>query len=237
MERCQGGELLGLMDHMEFDDNGVRSLQFDDYNSAQPMDFTEAEIVFLLHQVLEAVKFCHDRCIVHRDLKMENVLLQRPWQHGDRHVKLADFGFATVLEPQERLTSACGSPHYCSPEVLAGSAKDAPGYRHECDIWAVGVMAYSLLCCQYPFDGDTDADVVKAVSRGEFEFADHVKVSSEAQSFVRSLIVVDPNERATIHQALDHPWITNNLIAGRAHAERLSAQYLRLQERRAQMAT
>merc|ERR1712127_616239 len=126
MERCQGGELLGHMEHMEFTDDGVRLLQFDDYCGGEPVEFTEKEIVHILHQVLQAVKHCHDRCIVHRDLKMENVLLARPWQHGNRHVKLADFGFATVLEDNERLTSACGSPHYCSPEVLAGSAKDAP---------------------------------------------------------------------------------------------------------------
>ena len=143
------------------------------------------QIVYILHQVLEAVKHCHDRSIVHRDLKMENVLLAEPWQHGDRRVKLADFGFATVLKEHERLTSACGSPHYCSPEILAGSSKDSPGYRLECDVWAVGVIAYSLLCCQYPFDGETDADVVKAVSKGEFDFGDHVKVSADAKHFVR----------------------------------------------------
>jgi serine/threonine protein kinase len=219
MEHCQGGELLGLMEHMEFSDDGVRSLQFDDYCGGEPVEFTEKEIVHILHQVLQAVKHCHDRCIVHRDLKMENVLLARRWQDGNRHVKLADFGFATVLEDNERLTSACGSPHYCSPEVLAGSAKDAPGYRMECDMWALGVIAYSLLCCQYPFDGDTDADVVQAVSKGQYEFGDHVLVSADAQDFVKSLLNVDTQARATIHDALSHPWIVDNVAAGLRHAQ------------------
>mmetsp|Transcript_45286 Transcript_45286/g.107386 ORF Transcript_45286/g.107386 Transcript_45286/m.107386 type:complete len:486 (-) Transcript_45286:107-1564(-) len=218
MEHCTGGELLGLMEHMEFSADGVRSLVFEDLNGGAPLEFGEAQVVHLLEQVLLAVKHCHDRNIVHRDIKMENVLLCQPWQAGERHVKLADFGFATVLEPNERLTSACGSPHYCSPELLAGSKPGAPGYRLEADMWAVGVVAYSLLFCQYPFDGETDADVVRAVSKGAFEFGDHVKISAEAQDFVTSLLQVDYAKRLTIDAALVHPWITTNLAAGKAHA-------------------
>lgn len=236
MEHCTGGELLGLMDHMEFDDDGVRSLQFDDLHSGEAVEFSEQQIVYILHQVLEAVKHCHDRCIVHRDLKMENVLLSEPWQQGNRQVKLADFGFATVLKENERLTSACGSPHYCSPEILDGNSEGSVGYRLECDVWAVGVIAYSLLCCQYPFDGETDADVVKAVSKGEFEFGDHVKVSDDAQDFVRSLIVKDPKKRFTIEMALQHPWISNNVAAGKAHATGLVKEQKRREAIQAELA-
>jgi len=75
MERCQGGELLGLMEHIEFSHDGVRSLRFDHVNGGEPVEFTEVDIIYILHQVLEAVQFCHERNIVHRDLKMENLLL------------------------------------------------------------------------------------------------------------------------------------------------------------------
>ena len=75
MERCQGGELLGLMEHIEFSHDGVRWLRFDHVNGGEPVEFTEVDIIYILHQVLEAVKFCHERNIVHRDLKMENLLL------------------------------------------------------------------------------------------------------------------------------------------------------------------
>jgi len=231
MEHCQGGELLGLMEHMEFSDSGVRSLQFDNFNGGEPLEFTEEQVVFILHQVLQAVKHCHDRNIVHRDLKMENLLLCQPWQHSDRHVKLADFGFATVLEADEHLTSACGSPHYCSPEVLNGNTPDSPGYRIEGDMWAVGIVAYSLLCCQYPFDGDNDSDVVKAVAAATFEFPDHVVVSADAQDFVRSLIVRDIKERYTVDEALAHPWIAQNVAAGTAHAASLAHRLERERER------
>ena len=75
MERCQGGELLGLMEHIEFSHDGVRWLRFEHVNGGEPVEFTEVDIIYILHQVLEAVKFCHERNIVHRDLKMENLLL------------------------------------------------------------------------------------------------------------------------------------------------------------------
>jgi tRNA A-37 threonylcarbamoyl transferase component Bud32 len=230
MEHCQGGELLGLMENMEFDEDGGRLLQFDDYNGGEATEFSEPQVVHLLHQVLQAVKHCHDRNIAHRDLKLENVLLCRPWQEGNRNVKLADFGFATVIEPNERLTSACGSPHYCSPEVLAGSSAGAPGYRLECDMWACGVIAYSLLCCQYPFDGDTDADVVKAVKEGVLKFPDHVKVSDAAHDFVKSLLQVDISKRLAIDGALSHPWIVNNVAQGQANADLALEQALKKEQ-------
>ena len=215
LERCDGGELFTLLEGMEFSDDGVRSLVTSE--GAPPQDFTEANVVHIVHQILSAVKHCHDRKIVHRDLKLENVLLVYPWSDGGRHVKVADFGFAKVLRDGEHLISACGSPHYAAPEVILAK-ESGTGYRFECDMWAVGVICYTLLCCQYPFDGDSDLEVIKKVQKGVFEFPDHVTVSAEAEDFVRKLICVSTQERYTAGQALDHPWIRTLIAEGEASA-------------------
>lgn len=215
MERCDGGELFTLLEGMEFSDDGVRSLVV--VEGTPPVEFSEGNIVHIMHQILSAVQHCHQRNIVHRDLKLENVLLVNSWADGGRHVKVADFGFAKVLREGEHLISACGSPHYAAPEVILAK-ETGTGYRFECDMWAVGVICYTLLCCQYPFDGDSDLDVIKKVQRAVFEFPDHVVVSEDAKDFVRKLICLDIRERATADEALRHPWITRLIGEGEAAA-------------------
>jgi len=220
MERCDGGELFTLLEGMEFSDDGVRSLVTSE--GAEPQEFTEANVVHIIHQILSAVNHCHERHIVHRDLKLENVLLVNPWVDGGRHVKVADFGFAKVLREGEHLISACGSPHYAAPEVILAK-ESGVGYRFECDMWAVGVICYTLLCCQYPFDGDSDLEVIKKVQKGVFDFPDHVKVSEDAEDFIRKLVCLKTDERYTSSQALDHPWINRLIAEGETSADSMRA--------------
>jgi len=216
MERCDGGELFTLLEGMEFGDDGVRSLVAKE--GAVPEEFTEANVVHIIHQILSAVHHCHERFIVHRDLKLENVLLVNSWVEGGRHVKVADFGFAKVLREGEHLISACGSPHYAAPEVILAK-ESGVGYRFECDMWAIGVICYTLLCCQYPFDGDSDLEVIKKVQLGVFDFPDHVIVSEDAQDFIRNLMCLQTADRFTATQALDHPWVRRLIAEGEASAD------------------
>ncbi|EKX48498.1 hypothetical protein GUITHDRAFT_162379 [Guillardia theta CCMP2712] len=207
-ERCFGGELFSLLEGIEFEADGVRNWVSPE---GKVIQFTESCIVDIVYQVLSAVKYLHDRKIVHRDLKLENVLLVDDYKEGSFPlVKVVDFGFAKVLKEGETLVSACGSPHYASPEVV-GAKNTGVGYRFECDMWAMGVICYTLLCCQYPFDGDSDVDVINRVQKGDFEFPDHVKISPEAEDFVRGLVCVDITKRTTAKEALKHPWIVKNI--------------------------
>jgi len=216
MERCDGGELFNLLEGMEFEEDGTRMWVPPGPNGElNSIEFAEELVVDIVYQILSAVRYMHDRQIVHRDLKLENVLLEEAYSAADRvhHVKVVDFGFAKVLEPKEQLFSACGSPHYAAPEVVR--AKDSGvGYRFECDMWAMGIITYTLMCCQYPFDGESDASIIAKVQAGEFSFPPHVKVSAEAQDFVRALIQVNPQQRLTAAEALEHPWIKQHVGRG-----------------------
>mmetsp|Transcript_56575 Transcript_56575/g.132499 ORF Transcript_56575/g.132499 Transcript_56575/m.132499 type:complete len:442 (-) Transcript_56575:46-1371(-) len=216
MERCDGGELFNLLEGMEFEEDGTRMWVPPGPNGEQnSFEFSEGLVVDIVYQILAAVRYMHDRNIVHRDLKLENVLLEEPYCAADRvhHVKVVDFGFAKALEPTEELFSACGSPHYAAPEVIR--AKDSGvGYRYECDMWAMGIITYTLLCCQYPFDGENDQSIISKVQTGDFSFPAHVTVSAEAQDFVRSLVQVNPQVRLTAAEAVEHPWIKKHVARG-----------------------
>jgi len=109
--------------------------------------YTEKEAAHMVYNLTSAVAYLHAHEIVHRDVKLENVLVQR-MADGMRTLKLADFGLATKLEQGKLLNQKCGSPVYVAPEILLGKS-----YGFEVDVWSLGVIMYILLCGYAPFQG------------------------------------------------------------------------------------
>ncbi|CAG9583202.1 unnamed protein product [Danaus chrysippus] len=110
-------------------------------------------------QILSAVEYCHERRIVHRDLKAENLLLD-----ANMNIKIADFGFSNYYATGELLATWCGSPPYAAPEVFEGKRYTGP----EIDIWSLGVVLYVLVCGALPFDGSTLQSLRDRVLSGRF---------------------------------------------------------------------
>merc|ERR1719420_2607345 len=120
-------------------------------------------------------------------------------------LKIIDFGLSCHFKAEQVLTTKAGTPYYVAPQVLAGK------YDHLSDLWSCGVIMYVLLCGYPPFFGETDAEVLSKVRLGNFSFnaTDWKNVSDDAKNLIRMLLKMNPRDRYTAEQALNHEWIKN----------------------------
>ncbi|CBK23376.2 uncharacterized protein [Blastocystis hominis] len=169
---------------------------------------TEPEVQYFLLQIIDAVKYLHNRRIIHRDLKLGNVFLD-----DNLDVKVGDFGLATELsEPNERKKTMCGTPNYIAPEILESEGKRA--YSYEVDIWAIGVITYTLLIGKAPYDGGSRKSTYENIRQNDFSFPIKDRfVSHQARMFIRSILTTDPASRLSLDQMLQHPFFTDSPIS------------------------
>ncbi|XP_063230133.1 serine/threonine-protein kinase SIK2-like [Bacillus rossius redtenbacheri] len=147
-------------------------------------------------QILSAVEYCHNRRVVHRDLKAENLLLD-----ANMNIKIADFGFSNYYTPGEQLATWCGSPPYAAPEVFEGKKYTGP----EIDVWSLGVVLYVLVCGALPFDGSTLQSLRDRVLSGRFRIP--YFMSSDCESLIRKMLVLDPAKRYSVDCIKRHRWM------------------------------
>jgi len=164
--------------------------------------YTEEDAKILVRKIVSAIDYLHDLNIAHRDLKPENLLVKSVVD--DTEVKIADFGLSKIIDEQKMMQTACGTPGYVAPEVL-----NAEGYDREVDLWSVGVITYILLCGFPPFYAETVPEVFEQIMKAEYDYPEEYwnEISPEGKDFIDHLLVVDPKERMTAKQALEHKWL------------------------------
>ncbi|CAG4934185.1 unnamed protein product [Colias eurytheme] len=170
---------------------------------------SEKKTRYIMRQVLEGVRHVHSKRIVHRDLKPENILLD-----DQLNVKITDFGFAKLLTDGEKLFELCGTPGYLAPETLkANMFEDAPGYGHEVDIWACGVIMFTLLVGCPPFWHRKQMVMLRNIMEGRYSFTspEWADISEDPKDLIRKCLVVEPEERIGIEDALAHPFFNAKL--------------------------
>lgn len=165
---------------------------------------SEKKTRYIMKQIFEGVQHIHSKNIVHRDLKPENILLD-----DNLNIKITDFGFAKWLAEGEELHELCGTPGYLAPETLrCNMVEDSGGYSYEVDIWACGVIMYTLLVGCPPFWHRKQMVMLRNIMEGKFSFSspEWNDISDAPKDLIRKLLVVDPKERITIDDALQHPF-------------------------------
>ncbi|XP_014237039.1 phosphorylase b kinase gamma catalytic chain, skeletal muscle/heart isoform isoform X2 [Trichogramma pretiosum] len=163
---------------------------------------SEKKTRYIMRQVFEGLQHIHNQGIVHRDLKPENILLD-----DNLNVKITDFGFARMLKPGERLFDLCGTPGYLAPEVLKCSMFEKPdGYSFEVDIWACGVIMYTLLVGCPPFWHRKQMIMLRNIMEGKYSFTspEWSDITDAPKDLINKLLVVDATKRISIKEALDH---------------------------------
>nr|XP_056708810.1 serine/threonine-protein kinase MARK1 isoform X4 [Euleptes europaea] len=156
----------------------------------------EKEARAKFRQIVSAVQYCHQKCIVHRDLKAENLLLD-----GDMNIKIADFGFSNEFTIGNKLDTFCGSPPYAAPELFQGKKYDGP----EVDVWSLGVILYTLVSGSLPFDGQNLKELRERVLRGKYRIPFYM--STDCENLLKKLLVLNPIKRGSLEQIMKDRWM------------------------------
>ena len=184
-EYCEGGELY----------DQVRN------------QLSETQIAVIFKQLLSGLAYLHSHNIVHRDLKLENILIQeieKSKTTGEDlfNIKIIDFGTARIFDSKRKPQSIVGSSYYIAPEVLNQK------YNKECDLWSVGVILYMFIVGHAPFDGCDDEEITTNIQKGVYRKDDKrwKKASKEVKDLIQKLLIYSPKKRLTALEALKHPW-------------------------------
>ncbi|KAA0196262.1 hypothetical protein HAZT_HAZT004883, partial [Hyalella azteca] len=156
----------------------------------------EKEARAKFRQIVSSVQYCHQKKIIHRDLKAENLLLD-----SEMVIKIADFGFSNEFSPGNKLDTFCGSPPYAAPELFQGKKYDGP----EVDVWSLGVILYTLVSGSLPFDGSNLKELRERVLRGKYRIPFYM--STDCENLLKKFLVLNPARRATLETIMKDRWM------------------------------
>ncbi|KAK9764265.1 hypothetical protein K7432_008374 [Basidiobolus ranarum] len=175
---------------------------YDFVANENPILSNPSKIQQVFSQLVFAVEHLHDRNICHRDLKLENVLIQE--DHDNLTVKLSDLGLAEYVSDISYLSSRCGTEEYCAPEILLGQSTDGV----KADIWSLGIILFTMVAGHLPFNlepNESRRAFYARINRAEYECPS--KVSEEAHDLISKLLQSQPSQRATIDDIKKHQWL------------------------------
>ena len=161
------------------------------------MNLTESQLCKIYQQIISGLEYLHEVGIAHRDLKLENILL-----NYKKDIKIIDFGLSNEYnkENEELLQSSCGSPCYAAPEMIKGLQY----HGLDTDIWSSGILLYLMLCKSFPFNDKNNSKLYQKILSGKFTLPNYL--SNEAKDLICKLLKVNPSERIKLNEIKKHPW-------------------------------
>ncbi|KAF2495780.1 serine/threonine protein kinase-like protein Kin1 [Lophium mytilinum] len=177
---------------------------FEYVNGGQMLDYIishgrlkEKQARKFARQIASALDYCHRNSIVHRDLKIENILISKT---GD--IKIIDFGLSNLFSPRSHLKTFCGSLYFAAPELLQAKQYTGP----EVDVWSFGIVLYVLVCGKVPFDDQSMPQLHAKIKKGHVDYPPWL--SAECRNLIHKMLQTDPLQRVTLSEIMNHPWIT-----------------------------
>lgn len=183
MEQVRGGELF---DHIK------------------TYELEEREVALCMWELIMAIQYMHDCGVVHRDLKPENILIEKdPATEEVSTIKVTDFGLSKIAVPHEIMMESCGTPAYVAPEVL-----HKKGYCREVDMWSAGVIFYTLVCRQLPFQEGDRKQTFQMIKERDPNMSHPCfsRFIPETRDLIQKMLIKDPRQRITPQEALGHPY-------------------------------
>ena len=207
MEYCNGGEL---------------SKALEKYQEKYGKPFSQEIVQHIMRQIIDAFKYIHSQKIIHRDIKLENILLNFESQKDKEDlnmmkatVKIIDFGFACVVNKSNLMYSILGSPINMDPIILKklssknkGKAREL-GYDQKADIWSLGTICYEMIIGKSAFDSESMDELVEKIEKGTYTIP--TSLSKEIISFINGMIQYDPNARLSCEDLSKHPFLTKDV--------------------------
>jgi serine/threonine protein kinase len=206
---------------MEFCNGGELSKALEKYIEKYGKPFSEEIVQHLMRQIIDAFKFMHERKIIHRDVKLDNILLNYETEEDKKNlnlmkaqVKIIDFGFSCKIDKSGLQFTALGSPINMDPIILkklnSSSKKERQlGYNQKADIWSLGTICYEMLIGKSAFDADDMEDLVNKIENGSYNVP--TNLSHEVVSFLNGMLQYEGNNRLTADQLSRHAFLTKNV--------------------------
>lgn len=169
-------------------------------------ELEEREISLIVYQIVEAIQYLQTCGVVHRDLKPENILIEKdPHTEEVSQIKITDFGLSKIVAPNEIMMESCGTPAYVAPEVLIKK-----GYKKQVDIWSAGVIYYTLVCRQLPFQSPDRKITFNLIKERHPDMTHNAfrRVSKATKDIIVRMLAKDPLQRITPEQILTHKLFT-----------------------------
>ncbi|ORX92543.1 Pkinase-domain-containing protein [Basidiobolus meristosporus CBS 931.73] len=204
--------VVGFYESFETDTHFVLVLEYVqdgdlfDYVANHANEYCESKVQEIFKHIVDAVEYLHSKNICHRDLKLENILIQES-SEGALSIKITDLGLAEFVDNNSTLTTRCGSEEYTAPEVILGQ----PCNGFKADVWSLGVILYTMLVGYLPFSMDgsqSRRSFFYRIANADYRLPRDRTISPEASDLLRILLQSNPKKRLEVSEIKKHPWLS-----------------------------